>query len=57
MKHIYKCPKCSKYTMNEACSCLEKTIAARPLKFSLNDSMAPYRRKAKLEEYHKRGFL
>ena len=57
MRHILKCAKCGKYTMNDACSCGNKTSAAKPLKFSLEDRFSSYRRKAKLEEYGKRGLI
>ncbi|MBI2660512.1 ribosome biogenesis protein [Candidatus Woesearchaeota archaeon] len=57
MRHIYKCVKCSKYTMKEICSCNTKTILARPIKFSLEDKFSSYRRKAKIGDYGKRGLL
>lgn len=57
MRHILKCPECGKYTMNETCSCGSKTSAAKPLKFSLEDKFSGYRRKAKLEDYGKRGLI
>ena len=57
MRHIYKCTACGKYTMNESCACGSATIAAKPLKFSLDDRLAPYRSAAKLEDYKKRGMI
>ena len=33
---LKKCPKCSKYTMNDFCKkCSEKSISAYPQKFSI----------------------
>ena len=57
MRHILKCAKCGKYTMNDACSCGNKTSAAKPLKFSLEDRFSGYRRKAKLKDYGERGLI
>ncbi len=48
MQHIMKCPKCSKYTMEERCSeCNIATINPKPAKFSLEDKYGAQRRKAK----------
>lgn len=57
MKHIFKCGKCSKYTMREVCDCGGKTLLSRPLKYSPDDKFSAYRRKAKVEEYAKRGLI
>ena len=57
MKHIYKCSVCKKYTMNETCACGNKALAARPLKYSPDDNLTSYRRRAKLAEYAARGFI
>lgn len=57
MRHIFKCSKCSKYTMKESCDCGGNGIAARPLKYSADDRLAVYRRKAKAEDYRQRGLL
>ncbi len=43
--------------MNETCECGTKTLLARPLKFIPDDKFATYKRKAKLNDYAKRGFL
>jgi len=54
MKHILKCPKCGTYTMKEKCDLdSEKTVTAKPAKYSPDDRMGDYRRKAKKE----RGLL
>ena len=57
MKHIFKCINCSKYTMKEACDCGSKTILAKPVKYSIDDKFASYRRKAKMDDYRKRDLL
>ena len=57
MRHIYKCMKCKKYTMEETCGCGSTTLIAKPLKYSVDDKLASYRRMAKHEEYLKRGLL
>ncbi len=58
MKHIYKCPSCSAYTMKEVCpACGEKAIIAKPLKYSPEDKLAPYRRSYKSEHLKKVGLL
>ncbi len=56
MKHILKCPDCSKFTMNDACECGAKTVSVRPQKYSPG-KFAEYRRKAKLEELKKKNLL
>ena len=43
--------------MKEVCGCGAKAIASKPLKYSPDDNLAAYRRKAKLDEYKKRGLL
>ena len=57
MRHIFKCGACNKYTMNENCSCGGKTTAAKPLKYSPDDKLGVYRRKAKMNDYMQRGLL
>ena len=57
MKHILKCAKCGKYTMNETCACGGKALASKPLKYSLDDKFSSYRRKAKLNEYANMGLI
>ena len=57
MKHIHKCKNCNKYTMKEACDCGSKALVAKPLKYSPDDRLSHYRRKAKLEDYKSRGIL
>ena len=57
MKHIFKCVKCNKYTMKEVCKCGNKTLLAKPLKYSPDDRFIAYRRKAKTDEYARRGLL
>ncbi len=48
-KHILFCESCKKFTMNEECDCGMKTVSHKPLKFSLQEKYADYRRKAKEE--------
>ncbi|MBD3202939.1 RNA-protein complex protein Nop10 [Candidatus Woesearchaeota archaeon] len=57
MKNIKKCPACSKYTLSEKCSCKKKAVSPKPPKFSPEDKYAKYRRKAKREEWEKKGYL
>jgi len=57
MRHIFKCSNCNNYTMKEICSCGSRTLVPKPLKYSPDDRMEPYRRKAKLEGYKSRGLL
>lgn len=57
MRHILKCSKCSKYTMNENCGCRGKAVSVRAAKFSLEDSYGRYRREAKKEILKKEGLI
>ena len=57
MRHIYKCMKCRKYTMKETCGCGNAALIAKPMKYSVDDKLASYRRRAKHDEYMKRGLL
>jgi len=57
MRHIYKCAKCSRYSMKETCSCGSVALIAKPVKFSVDDKLANYRRLAKRGEYRENGFL
>jgi len=57
MKHISKCPKCSKYTMKEICGCGSRTLLSKPLKYSPEDRLISYRRKSKMGEYAGRGLI
>jgi|TARA_Y100000310_G_scaffold240719_1_gene244602 rRNA maturation protein Nop10 len=43
--------------MKEVCDCGNKTLLTRPLKFTPDDKFGSYRRKAKIDEYSKRGLL
>ncbi len=56
MKHILKCAKCGRYTMQEKC-CGEKTINPKPAKYSVDDKYGDYRRKARKDILKKRGLL
>ena len=57
MKHIFKCTKCSKYTMKEVCGCGSRTLLSKPLKYSPEDRLGTYRRKSKMQEYAARGLI
>ena len=57
MRHLYKCHGCGKYTMKETCTCGSGTIVAKHVKYTPADRLAPYRRKAKADEYRERGFI
>ena len=57
MRHIYKCAKCSRYSMKEACSCGSVALVAKPVKYSVDDKLANYRRLAKHGEYAERGLI
>jgi len=57
-KHIMLCNKCKKYTMQKICPvCGEKTIEAKPPKFSIQDRYGKYRREAKREKLKEVGLL
>jgi len=43
--------------MKETCGCGNRTLSAKPLKYTPNDKYLSYRRKIKAEEYKKRGWL
>jgi rRNA maturation protein Nop10 len=43
--------------MKETCGCGNKTLSAKPLRYTTNDTVNAYRRKAKLDDYKKRGLL
>ncbi|MBI2652190.1 ribosome biogenesis protein [Candidatus Woesearchaeota archaeon] len=57
MRHIFKCVNCNNYTMKEICECGNKSLLSRHMKYSPDDKFGSYRRKAKLNEYLKRGLL
>ncbi len=56
MKHILKCAKCGKYTMQTKC-CNKETINPKPAKYSVDDKYGSYRRKARRNDLEKRGVL
>jgi rRNA maturation protein Nop10 len=56
-KHILKCQKCSQYTLEEKCNCGGEAVPIKPPKFSLDDTYASYRRKAKFNILTEKGFL
>ena len=43
--------------MKEICECGNRTLLPKPMKYSPDDRLASYRRRAKLEEYAKRGLI
>jgi len=47
MQHILKCQRCGKYTLSEKCECGGKSVGVIPVRFSVDDRFAKYRRKAK----------
>ena len=57
MRHLFKCNNCNKYTMKEICGCGNKTLNPKPMKYSPDDRLNSYRRKAKLQEYAGRGLI
>ena len=54
MKHILKCSKCEKYTMQDKC-CGVKTISPKPAKFSPENKYGKYRRAEKKKLLEKEG--
>ncbi len=47
-EHIFKCKACASYTMEKTCpACGAETINPKPPKYSPEDKMGSYRRKAK----------
>lgn len=58
MVHLMKCSDCSNYTLQPVCpQCSTATQLARPAKFTVHDSYADYRRKAKEAELKRKGWL
>jgi len=57
MSHILKCQECGSYNLSPSCRCSGTAVTPRPPKFSLEDKYSSYRRKAKEEDYRKRGLL
>jgi H/ACA ribonucleoprotein complex subunit 3 len=48
MKRIFKCPKCSTFTLKESCpKCNSKTENPKPARYSPQDKYGKYRRLAK----------
>ena len=43
--------------MKEVCECGAKTANPKPVKFSVDDKFGPYKRKAKINDYIKKGFI
>jgi len=53
---IRKCGKCGRYTLSEICTiCNVPTVCPVPPRYSPEDRMGDYRRKAILEEYGENG--
>ncbi|HLC58272.1 MAG TPA: nucleolar RNA-binding Nop10p family protein [Candidatus Nanoarchaeia archaeon] len=44
INQILKCTSCSKYTMEEICSCGGKAVSPKPAKFRPDDKYGFYRR-------------
>ena len=57
MKHILKCKKCNKYTMDENGSCGGAAFISKPPKYSPEDKYGHYRRKVKKEKLTQEGLL
>jgi H/ACA ribonucleoprotein complex subunit 3 len=58
MKLLMKCPKCGIYTLNQECAAdSKKTINPKPAKYSPEDRMGEYRRKAKRAMLEERGLI
>ncbi|MBT3298129.1 ribosome biogenesis protein [archaeon] len=58
MKHILFCSECKKYSMKEECpNCKNRTVLAKPPKYSSKDKYDGYRRKAKEQELKEKGLL
>jgi H/ACA ribonucleoprotein complex subunit 3 len=49
-RHLLQCEKCKKYTMKEQCACGGKALNPKPPKYSVDDRMGAYRRKAKEQQ-------
>jgi len=56
MKHILKCEKCGKFTMNEICGCKNKALNTRPPRYSPN-KFAKYRKEARKTSLKEKGLL
>ncbi|MBT4825032.1 ribosome biogenesis protein [Candidatus Woesearchaeota archaeon] len=58
MKHILKCPKCSKYTMGNECTvCKVPAIDLKPPKYSPEDKYGKYRREVKEESRKEKDLI
>ena len=56
-RHIHKCLRDGRYTLNEVCLDGSKSILVNPPKFSLKDKYASYRRKIKKKELIEKGLF
>ena len=58
MKHILKCNKCDKYTLEGVCpDCGSKTFSAIPPKYSPEDKYAKFRRIEKRDLFLEKGLI
>jgi len=57
-RHIFRCPKCDSFTMQEACSrCEVKSVSIKPPKYSPDDKYGKYRREIKEPERKDKDLL
>ncbi len=56
-KHILKCQKCGKYSLNTKCECGGSCVEIKPPKFSPDDKYEDLRRKVKRKELEEKGLL
>lgn len=55
---LRRCPSCGRYTLLDSCgACGSATICPVPPRYSPEDRMGEYRRRAILEEYGENGKL
>ncbi len=56
-KHILKCIKCKKYSLEKVCECGGQCIEVKPPKYSPDDKYENLRRKAKEEDLQNKGLI
>ena len=56
-KHILKCIKCGKYSLDKTCKCGSKCVEVKPPKYSPDDKYGHLRSKAKKKGLIDKGIL
>lgn len=57
-RHIFKCPKCKRYTLEKECNfCKVTTESSKPPKYNPEDRFQKYRIKFKAENLKDEGLI